>query len=363
MEQVNNINTKTLAKPKRLCYNGLMQKKVILGSAGLFALAVVATPFFANSGLASATGECEGVCENTNFQVNVAETLTVSVNTPNTSASGTATASGTFLRNKISVSVNSNNAQGFKVSMYSKDTTNLVNTSDSTYTIPTLASSVTRSSFTTNRWGYSVNDDDSNNGTGSTSSTYAAMQTSSSPISLITASAGTYSGSKDVYFGAKADTTQASGTYMGTVVISVVTGTINENSSNTDYNPTTPTDPTNPNPNGGTPIYDPSGVGISTTTGALPSTGATRYSGTTTYTTVSTSDGRTTTTTQVSGGDNRSSYAPAQGVIDRTTTNVSEGSSLSSALAATATVAAASGVFFFILAKRRDDDEEEEENQ
>lgn len=362
MEQVNNSNTKTLAKPKRLCYNGLMQKKVILSSAGLFAVAAMATPFFFNSNLVSATGECEGTCENTNFQVNVAETLTVSVNTPNTSASGTATANGTFLRNKISVSVNSNNAQGFKVSMYSKDTTNLVNTSNSAYTIPTLASSVARSSFTTNHWGYSVNDDDSNNGTGSTSSTYSAMQTSSSPISLITASAGTYSGSKDVYFGAKADTTQASGTYMGTVVISVVTGTINENSGSDDYNPTTPTDPTNPNPNGGTPIYDPSGVGISTVTGGMPSSGATRYGGTTTYTTVSTSDGRTTTTTQVSGGDNRSSYAPAQGVIDRTT-SVSEGSSLSSALAATATVAASSGVFFFILAKRRDDDEEEEENQ
>lgn len=322
--------------------------KVMIGSAGLLAVAAVAAPHFIATKEASA--------DTTTFQVNVKESLSVSVNTPSAGnwASGNA---GDFLRNKVTVNVASNNASGFKASMYSDSTTDLTNTSDSSSTLPTLTSDATKSAFPSNYWGYSINDTDA----GNASSQYSAMSTSAIPI--ITASAGTYSGSQNIFFGAKSDLTQASGTYTGTVVISVVTGTINENSG-TDSNPTTPTDPATPNPAIGEATYSgdgTTGVGISTTTGALPSTGASLYSGTTTYTSIATSDGTTTTTTQVSGGDNTSSYSAPQGVTDRTTSNISDGSALTTALATTATVAAASGVFFFILAKRRDDDDDEEE--
>ena len=246
--------------------------------------------------------------------------------------------------------------------MYSEDTTNLTNASNSSVVIPTLSSSTTRSAFPANKWGYSLND----TAAGSGSSNYNAMSTSA--ITLITANAGTYSGSQDIYFGAKADMSQAAGTYTGTVIISVVTGTINENTGNDNSNPTTPTNPATPD-NSGTPTYNsvtggtdntPTGVGVSTIDGTLPGSGGTRYSGTTTYTSVSTSDSVTTTTTQITGGDNTDAYSSPQGVMN---SNISSGTNLSTALATTAVVAAASGAFFFIAAKRRDDDDDDEEEE
>lgn len=329
--------------------------KVMIGSAGVLAVTAVAAP-----GLMSTK---EAKAETTTFEVNVAESLSVSVTTPSTWASGSV---DSFLRNGINVSVTSNNANGFKASMQSSGSTDLTNTTNNTITIPTLTASTTKSSFPANYWGYSLDDTSS----GSDSSTYLAMSTS--PITLLNESNAS-SGSKDVYFGAKANMSQAAGTYTGTVVVNVVTGTVNENSGNTDYNPTTPTNPATPNPTNNTPTYNsavggsdntPSGVGISTTTGASPSSGGTRYRGTTTYTTRSSNiqDDTTTTTTEVSGGDTRNSYTSPQGKVISTEANVADGSStLTTALATTATVAAASGIFFFIVAKRREDDDEEEQ--
>lgn len=330
--------------------------KVMIGSAGVLAVAAVAAP-----GLVTTEG---AKAETTTFEVNVAESLSVSVTTPSTWASGEV---DSFLRNGINVSVTSNNASGFKASMQSSGSTDLTNTTNNTITIPTLTASTVKSSFPANYWGYSLDDTSS----GSDSSTYLAMSTN--PITLLNESNAS-SGSKDVYFGAKANMSQAAGTYTGTVVVNVVTGTVNENSGNTDYNPTTPTNPVTPNPTNNTPTYNsavggsdntPAGVGISTTTGASPSTGGTRYRGTTTYTTRSSNiqDETTTTTTEVSGGDTRNSYTSPQGRVISTEASTPESSSstLTTALATTATVAAASGIFFFIVAKRREDDEDEEE--
>lgn len=333
--------------------------KVMIGSAGVLAVTAVATQNLVSTKEAQA--------ETTTFEVNVVESLSVSVTTPSTWASGNV---DSFLRNGINVSVASNNASGFKASMQSSGSTDLTNTTNNTITIPTLTASTARSSFPANRWGYSLDDTSA----GSDSSTYLAMSTS--PIQLLNESSAS-TGNRDVYFGAKADMTQAAGTYTGTVVVNVVTGTINEDTGNTDYNPTTPTNPANPNPTNNTPTYNnttggsdntPAGVGISTTQGTNPSAGGTRYSGTTTYTTRSSSgttpDGQTgnVTTTEVSGGDTRTSYQSAQGEILSTEASISEGpSALTTALATTAAVAAASGVFFFIVAKRGDDDDEEEE--
>lgn len=353
-----------------IVYNGIMLKnisKVMIGSAGVLAVGAVVTPHFFTS--------YDALAETTTFQVNVKEGLSVSVTTPD-SSSWAAGGVNEFLRNKVSLSVTSNNASGFKASMYSKSTTNLANAADNTKTIPTLSGSTTRSAFPANRWGYSL----STTPTGSSvsygetdagnnsSNYYPLVSTSASPITLLS-SATASTGSQNIYFGAKADMTQASGTYLGTVIISVVTGTINENSGNTDYNPTTPTDPAspvndNPSDSSGTVAYNSgsTGVGISTESGSAPSAGGTRYSGTTAYTTT-TSDGSahtSTSVTEITGGDNRSAYTSPQGV---TTSNINDGSSLSAALATTAAVAAASGAFFFIAAKRREDDDEEDEEE
>ena len=220
----------------------------------------------------------------------------------------------------------------------------LINTSGSTYTIPTLTANTSWSrsdTTTTNFWGYSV-DDDSNTGT------YLPVPIKTdTPVTLTPANTtGTWS--DDVYFGAKADYSTASGTYIGTVLISVVTGVVN-----TETNPVTPTDPATPaddTPDDSTATY----TGANTNTG----TGVSGNNGTTIYTTTSStaSPATKTTTTQVTEGDTRDSYSSPAGV-----TRVNEGTPLATGLAATAAVAATTGIVFFVIAKRRKDEEDEEE--
>lgn len=276
--------------------------------------------------------------EGTTFNVNVKESLSVSVSTPTVWASGDV---DTFLRNKVSISVSSNNAAGFTASMTTKtDNTALVNTSKNAATLPTInattyPSGVQRSAFPANYWGYSLNDTE----VGDNSSTYSALVgASSTPITLLTSATAT-TGSKDFYFGAKADLTQASGTYVGTVVISVVSGVVDNS------NPVTPTDPVTPG-----------------------SDQVANYDGnknTTSYTYSSTSSGTSSTTTQISTGDNRnaySGYTPPQGVTYSTKSNLNTGSTLAMGLGIAAAIAATSG-FFFLTAARREGEDDDEEDQ
>ena len=84
-----------------------------------------------------------------------------------------------------------------------------------------------------------------------------------------------------------------------------------------------------------------------------------------TYRRTNASTGETTTTTEISDGDNRNAYngyIPPQGVKEKSTFDINNESSLAAGLATTATVAAAAGMFFFILAKRREDEDDDEEN-
>ena len=286
--------------------------------------------------------------DTTTFQVNVRETLSVSLTTPNTWASGTPTASSAsdFLRNTVSLNVTSNNATGFTASMYA-DSTSLVNTLDSTKTLPTMASSQQKSAFTANYWGYSLDASGTNvynnktyneTDAGYDSSYYHPLTTSSSPQTILT---GTTTGSRQIYFGAKADSTQAAGTYAGSVVISVVTGTINDGSSSSPTVPDDPVTPENDNSDDNDATYVPQDGG----------------NGVTVYTTRSSDSTTSTVTTQVTEGNVTSSYP--LGVKENVSTSISNGSSLATGLAATATTAAAAGIVFFIIAKRREDDEEE----
>ena len=297
--------------------------------------------------------------ETTNFEVNVIDTLSVSVTTPDSWASG---GIDEFLRNKVSVSVNSNNSGGFTASMYSaNNTTNLTNVASSSNIIPTLASSSVRSSFPANYWGYSLGEYTldgvaqssytlNGNSYGETTAGsdssyyYPLVSTSASPIIIMDGATTTKtSGTQNIYFGAKANATKASGTYLGTVIISVVTGVIDNND-----NPVTPVNPVTPS-NDEVAVYNNPPVGGSS-------------SGTTSYTYRDTSGSGTTTTTEISEGDNRSvynGYTPPQGVV----LNVNNGTGVATGLGIAASIATASAMFFFIVAKRKEDDEEEEEVQ
>ncbi len=300
--------------------------------------------------------ECTTSPCNTTFEVNVQESLSVSVSTPDVWASGD---TDEFLRNKIDLDVSTNSSNGFSAYMHSKDSTDLTNanptaseiSADTTgmYKIETLSTSATRGNFTTNKWGFSLSSasyDGHNYGetdAGNSSSTYYPMSTSNIKIMN-----GTSSGSQDVYFGTKADMTKASGSYLGTVVFAVVTSSVAPTPSD---DPATPTDD---NPSDSSATYD-------------------NNNDRTVYTSVSRSgsgsSARTTTTTQVTDGDVTSSYAAPHGESkytgSYTSTDMNTGSSsgLATGLAIASATAATSGLLFFILAKRRDEDEEDEEVQ
>lgn len=274
----------------------------------------------------------------TNFQINIKEILSVSIKTPVTWASGNISE---FLRNKISVSVTSNNGHGFTAGMTTGSTdTNLTNTALKDITLPSFnqglepdytvtCSNESCNEFPTNYWGYSL-DDNNNQGTYDT-----LVDKTSAPITILS-STNNNSASGDVYFGAKSDVSQASGTYTGTIVISVVSGTNGLDLPAPSSNAETPVEP------------GPEGVAQYNS-----------ESNTTVYT-YTTDDG--TVTTQVSNGDNTTlydGYTPPQGVIDSNSSNIYTGSLIATILAATASVAAGSGILFFILAKRKKDEDED----
>jgi hypothetical protein len=209
-----------------------------------------------------------------------------------------------------------------------------------TNSLPTLASGSTRGAFPANYWGYSVDD----TAAGSAASNYAALVPSnaSTPITILTSN--TSSGNRTFYFGAKGNSSTPSGTYTGTVVVSVVSGAIGPS------NPITPTNPVTPNVYD-FPVYQTSPAGGS-------SSGATYYA---------TRSGNT-TTTEVTAGDNRCNQygvcnPVAMGELYDTYAKISNGSMLATALAVTAATAATSGIFFFVLAKRDDDDDDDEDEE
>lgn len=324
----------------------------------VLAVAVVASSAFVFETPKSEAAACTTSPCNTKFQVNVRETLAVQITSPTTGATGDI---NQFLRNKVGVNVTTNSTGGFTASMYSKDNTNLSHSSLSGTTIPTLASYSTRGSFPANRWGYSLssgayiggsstyNDTEAGN---NSSRYYPLVSTSGSPLKILEASAGTTTGSQNIYFGAKADATKPSGTYANTVVISVVTGAVNSST-----NPMTPTNPAKPTTS-------------STTGSTATSTGRVAYysaptggssAGTTVHTSYSDNSGTKTTTSEVSEGNNVNAYQPPHGVIEEIETNVASNSTLAATLATAATLAASSGMFFFIAAKRRGDDDDDED--
>ena len=310
----------------------------------------------------TSAAECPSGACNTAFSVDVADSLSVSITSPTSGATGDV---GEFLRNTVNVDIESNVSNGFTASMYSRDNTNLTHTMLSEYNIPTLSSSVQRGNFTVDQWGYSLKSASLNGNTygetdaGNNNSYYYPLTSSTaSPITVLSAASGTKSGSQSIYFGTKASVNKPAGTYSNTVVISVVTGTVDSTN-----NPITPSDPvtpsTDPTPNDNIAQY--TGTGTTTGVGISASNGTTVYTTRRTNTPATSSEQETTTTTtQVSGGDNTRAYP--QGVVTTSEANITKsGSELPVGLAVTAASAATAGIFFFIIAKKRDEDDEEEE--
>lgn len=304
-----------------------MLKKIIRAS---IVLVLIGTPFFLfppRFSTAFAANPSE-----TTFQVEVKEVLSVSITTPTSWAHGNI---NQFLRNKVTLDVTSNHIDGFTASMISTDANSRLyhSSKNSVYLAPLPNNDTIRSSFTDNRWGFSLDDDDSNEGAGSDSSHYSPVSASSGNPNVLISNAQSLSspGPLDIYFGSKSDITQASGTYSGTINFYVVSGIINENT-----NPNPPVNPATDVANGDT-VTD-------TTNNRVVSTVITSND----------QDDTTTTTTTIS------QYADPAGVTDSTSSNIYDGSMLTTGLAVTASIAAASGLTFFILAKRKKDDDEEE---
>jgi hypothetical protein len=247
----------------------------------------------------------------------------------------------TFLLNVVGLNVSTNNENGFTASMTTETaTTALTNEANSSYTIPIITANTTKANFPVNSWGFSTDD-----------STYKTIAPGgSSTPTYITSSNNYVSGlSQNLYFGAKANASQAAGTYSNTVIISVVSG-VNTN------NPTTPTDPVTPSDDD--PTTDTTPTYITPSGGSTP---AGSSNGATVYTrNRNTSSGNTTGTTVTAGNTTGSTYVSPAGVT--TTAIVGEGTPLATGLAVTAGVAATAGIIFFIVAKRRRDDDEEEED-
>ena len=356
-------------------------------ATSIVATTVAVTSILAFNAMQASSDDSSAVtCTNAScdlsFEVNVDDSLSVSLTTPEAGATGNV---GDFLRNTVNLEVDSNVANGFTASMYSSADNAGTTKTDLThsdlgdsYAISTLSNSTTRGNFPTDSWGYSLKTSPNATTYGETdagnnnSYYYPLTASDTSPITVMSEAAGTKSGTQSIYFGAKASANKPSGTYNNTVVISVVTGAINGDSSDPGYNPITPTNPATPGidtPNDNTATYTGN-----TGTGATTGTGISGNSGTTVYTTSSRSGtgtaATTTTTTEVSAGDHTSAYTQPHGVQSTNKANIASvegaseaGTELPAALAAAAAASATTGFMFFILAKRRKDDDEEEEEQ
>ena len=353
-----------------MCYNELMVRNTFkLNRANgllLAALALLSPVFIINN--ANATRICNAemtvcTCDGTGscaidgtFQVSVGEILTVDVAKPDTWTENTGEVSE-FLTNKVSLTVSTNNTQGFQASMTTKTTeTGLTNTTASS-SIPTLSSTnVAPASFPTNTgaWGFGLT---ILGGAAPTAYNPLVAKNASVP-SLIMQSTAAESKATDIYFGAKGAANTPSGKYSNTVLISVVSGVHDDTDPVTPVTPLpdNPSEPTTDNNNpGGTVAYNENGA-------AGNATGNTVY--TNTYTSGTSPNTTTHTYSEITSGNNTSNYNGyqyPQGVTT-TTAAINEGTPLATGLAITAGVAAVAGVVFFLVAaKRRNDDDEEED--
>ena len=341
-----------------------------------FATSVVAStllllfpPVFPGVNAVTGTDKAEA---DTKFTVNVAETLTMTVTPPSATASGK---SGKLLREKVNVSVATNNSKGFSTTVTTKDTdTNLKNGAT---TIPTTSGVTCKdedcSAFTANFWGISLNDTIGSDATkGSASATYSAVPASNAAgIKVLGNATNTTSMNKDVIFAAKTDNTKAAGTYTGTVTFKTTSGT----GGTGDPVIPGPSNPGNPDgPSASQPQVQPSASGQEQPSAEAPQVAYSYTTNNNTYRSTSSysyssdasetadevdenSSSRARTSTKKSTSNN---YVAPLGANNRQYASTTHLSVITIILMIIACLAAAFGIFFFILAKRRKDDEEDD---
>ena len=154
----------------------------------------------------------------TKFRIEILPSISISVSDVNITAGNDLT-TGTS-----AVTISSNNQTGYVTSITTDHNSTESNATDlkhvaTTEYIPTLSSSVAKSSFPANAWGISTDD-----------TTYYPMPAKdSTPIAVTTLSKDT-PGSKNanIYFGVKISDNQMSGTYKNTMLVTVVANPIPE---------------------------------------------------------------------------------------------------------------------------------------
>lgn len=190
-------------------------------------LGIVAAPAIASAAPASNSA-------NTNISVDVGSSISIST-LGTVSISLTPTSNGTLSSAKDTVTVSTNNTGGYNLKLADSDaTTNLVSGSDTfTASSNAIASAAALSS---GKWGFAVAKGTTGIGTNTFDASYSAESNNTSSTSKWAGVPATGSGvtikstaatatndTTDVWYAAKADTTQPNGTYTDTVTYTATT--------------------------------------------------------------------------------------------------------------------------------------------
>lgn len=200
--------------------NIALKKKALVSASVVAALAVVISPVIASAADDSA-----------NTTINATIASVISITTDGTVAIGvTPTSSGAATSAGDTVSVSTNNAAGYNLTLADSDTnTNLVNGGNNIAAHSgTFASPTT---LATNAWGYRV-DGAGGFGAGPTSAetnladltgSWAGVPSSASPQQLKSTSATATADETEVWYGVKVDTSKPNGLYSDQVTYTATT--------------------------------------------------------------------------------------------------------------------------------------------
>ena len=134
------------------------------------------------------------------------------------------TASGRFIKDDLSVVVNTSNETGYTLTFSDNDDDTAMHHTDSTITntVPSITTDTDEASFPVNSWGYSLEPKEIS-GSNNTAQVFSPIPLATATTTVKTTATPTAGDSTDITFAAKVDTSVPSGTYLDTVVFSAVT--------------------------------------------------------------------------------------------------------------------------------------------
>lgn len=196
------------------------RQRALSATMAVSVLGVAFTPVIASAASSSA---------NTVINANIGSTISVTTATPVT-INLTPTAGGVVSSASDTVSVSTNNATGYTLTLADNDaTTNLVSGSDTIAAHTGTQASPT--TLTNGRWGYRVDgvggfgagptSAETNNASSTT--TWAGVPATGSPNTLKTTSTTASNDQTTVWYGVRVNTTQPNGTYTDTVTYTATT--------------------------------------------------------------------------------------------------------------------------------------------